>query len=106
MLTALFIIAVSILPRSDVERDQCDLIELNHYYDDCGKHVFDQAIFYDWSEHDTRYQVRAWRLVKQPSQLPARDWGGARLPGLLARWRCNSVRLVAVNPRDVDAVRS
>jgi hypothetical protein len=74
MLAAL-IIAVSILPQPDaVLRDRCDLIEINHYFSDCGKLVFDQAIFYDWSESDGRYHVRAWRLVKSPAQLPQRDW--------------------------------
>ena len=31
-------------------------------------------IFYDWSQDVGRYQVRAWRLVKSPTQFPQRDW--------------------------------
>lgn len=61
-------------PREDVIRESVDLIELNHFYDEHGRLVFDQVIFYDWSAADCRYNVRAWRLVKNPAQLPQRDW--------------------------------
>lgn len=64
--------------------DQVDLIEVNHFYDDEGRLVFDQAIFYDWCGVATRYQVRAWRLVKHPSQLPQRDW---QRGGYVTVWR-------------------
>ena len=62
------------VPRSGVARDRCDLIELNSFYDDYGRLTFQQIIFYDWSHDEGRYQVRAWRLVKHPAQLPQRDW--------------------------------
>jgi hypothetical protein len=72
---ALLLIVAAILPVTDtVLRDTCDLIEINHFYDEQGRLVFDQAIFYDWSASDSRYHVRAWRLVKHPSQLPQREW--------------------------------
>jgi hypothetical protein len=61
-------------PREDVASEQVDLIEVNHFYDDQGRHVFDQVIFYDWDENHSRHMVRAWRLVKNPSQLPQRNW--------------------------------
>jgi hypothetical protein len=57
-----------------VARDEVDLVEINHFYDENGKHVFDQLIFYDWSAEQSRFQVRAWRLVKSPTQLPQRNW--------------------------------
>ena len=97
--------------KDDVIRESVDLIELNHFYDEHGRLVFDQVIFYDWHENSklipqfkpiideeglaawkklnmdvpfnvkeleqefgNRYNVRAWRLVKHPSQLPQRDW--------------------------------
>src|SRR5262245_50867059 len=63
-----------ISPQEDVSRDRVDLIEVNHFYDDAGRHVFDQVIFYDWSPADCRHTVRAWRMVKNPSQLPRRNW--------------------------------
>ena len=68
------LILSAILPQPDgVLRDAVDLIEVNHFYDDCGRLVFDQAIFWDWSEDESCYHVRAWRLIKQVEQLPRRD---------------------------------
>lgn len=60
--------------------DRCDLVELNHFYDEQGRLVFDQVIFYDWHDDEGRFHVRASRLVKQESMIPARDWsaGGYR----------------------------
>jgi hypothetical protein len=70
----LLLAAVSFHPQEVVARDQVDLIEINHYYDEYGKHVFDQLIFYDWSAEESRHHVRAWRLIKHDSQIPYRDW--------------------------------
>ena len=77
-------VALGIAPREDVARESVDLIELNHFYDEHGRLVFDQVIFYDWSAIDSRYNVRAWRLVKNPSQLPQRDWATG---GYSAMWQ-------------------
>lgn len=77
-------VAVGVAPREDVARESVDLIELNHFYDEYGRLVFDQVIFYDWSAADARYNVRAWRLVKNPAQLPQRDWKGG---GYSAMWQ-------------------
>lgn len=63
-----------IVPRESVAAESCDLIELNHFYDERGRLVFDQVIFFDWSAAESRYNVRAWRLVKDPAQLPAIAW--------------------------------
>jgi hypothetical protein len=71
-------VGLNIAPREDVARESVDLIELNHFYDEHGRLVFDQVIFYDWSANDARYNVRAWRLVKNPAQLPQRDWSSGR----------------------------
>ena len=62
-----------IVPGGCVATDQVDLIEHNHFYDEQGRHVFDQLIFYEWSRHDARYQIRDWRLIKTPNQVPYRD---------------------------------
>ena len=77
-------LALGIAPKDDVVRESVDLIELNHFYDEHGRLVFDQVIFYDWSAGEARYNVRAWRLVKNPAQLPQRDW---RLGGYSAMWQ-------------------
>ncbi len=63
--------------QSATSRQRVDLIELNHFVDNEGREVFRQLIFYDWSETHHRYHVRAWRLVKDASQLPQRHWSPA-----------------------------
>jgi hypothetical protein len=61
-------------PVEEVALDRVDLIELNHFYDEQGRLVLDQLIFYDWSPVDSRYHVRAWRLLRTPAQIPLRNW--------------------------------
>ena len=68
------IVACGLTPQDIVAHEQVDLIEVNHFHDEQGRLVFDQTIFYDWSSSHSRYMVRAWRLVKSPSQLPQRNW--------------------------------
>lgn len=51
-----------------------DLVELNHRYDDQGRHCYDQVIFYEWSPDYRRYHVVAWCMVDNGlSQLPTLD---------------------------------
>ena len=57
-----------------VFRDRVDLMEVNHFYDERGKLVFNQIIYYDWSEERCRYMVRDWKLLKTSSQVPLKDW--------------------------------
>ena len=53
-----------------------DLIELNHYYDDQGRHSYDQVILYEWSHDYSRYHVISWYLVeKNRSRLPFKEAG-------------------------------
>lgn len=66
------------VPQPGVVDDSCHLIEINHYYDENGKLVFDQIIFWDW-HCDGQQHVCAWRLLKQAEQLPCRVRGA---------WRC------------------
>ena len=59
----LALLVLSILPHGPpVVREEVTLIERNHYYDECGRHVFTQWIFWEWK--DTRHEVIAWRLDK------------------------------------------
>lgn len=74
MLSILALALLAVVPQDSVTRETVDLVELNHFYDENGRLVFDQVIFYDWSPKDARYNVRAWRLVKDTSQVPQRDW--------------------------------
>ena len=93
----LLLAALTLNPQENVARDDVDLMEVNHYYDECGKHVFDQLIFYDWSAAESRHQVRAWRLIKKPTQVPHRDH---RLGGFVTSWHdgdlLRSVRAAAL----------
>ena len=68
------IAATCLHPSADVATDKVDLIEINHFFDEQGRLVFDQIIFYDWVPIENRYHVRAWRLLKSPAQIPRRDW--------------------------------
>lgn len=81
MIYPLVLLALAALPAAiptdeftGIASDQVDVVEVNHYYDDEGEHVFDQLIFRDWDYEANRFQVRAWRLLKSPSQLPARNF--------------------------------
>lgn len=76
MLQLVIALLASVVPQSltPIVQDRVDLVEVNHYHDERGRKVFDQLIFYDWSEQRKRFQVRAWRLIKNDRQLPRRDY--------------------------------
>jgi hypothetical protein len=65
-------------------REAVDSLEVNHFYDEQGHPVFDQAIFYQWNRYESRFDVVAWRLVKSPSQLPVQDF---RAGGFVTVWQ-------------------
>lgn len=79
-----FLAALGLTPREESTSEQVDLIELNHCYDEHGKLVIEQIIYYDWSYAESRYQVRAWRLLKTPGQIPRRSSSG---DGYVAVWQ-------------------
>lgn len=58
----------AIVPHDIVLRESVSSIEVNSFYDDNGSLVFVQNIFREPEN------VQAWRLVKDQSQLPQRDW--------------------------------
>jgi hypothetical protein len=95
----LLVSAVSLDSHAEVTADRVDLVELNHFYDEQGRLVFDQLIFYDWSADDARYQVRAWRLIKNSAQMPQRNINGK---GYLCTWQDGDVlrRVHAVAMRE------
>ncbi len=86
-------------PNDSVLRDHVDLIEVNHYHDAHGRHVFDQLIFYDWSRQKRRFDVRAWRLIKADNQLPRR---AHRSGHWIVRWHDDGVlrEVTATNRRE------
>lgn len=73
-LTLIVAATLGLTPSTDVAQDVVDLVEVNHFYDEHGRLVFDQVIFYDWCGTNCRYQVRAWRLLKKPAQVPQRNY--------------------------------
>lgn len=79
MLATLWVVPLLIASFADVRRsatlaERVDLIELNHFYDDLSRHVYDQVIFYEWSPDTKDFQVRAWCLV-DPKECPyCRPW--------------------------------
>jgi len=71
-------------PLLPVADETIDVIEVNHFYDDSGKHVFDQIIFWEYrradgavTTHDCALGrvVQACRFIKCYSQMPQRDYG-------------------------------
>lgn len=84
--------STAILPNSrhapNTARAKVDLVELNHFLDDNGREVFRQVVFFDWSRKNRQFEVRAWRLVKHPSQLPREI---NQQSGYLIRWQDKSV---------------
>ncbi|GIX00898.1 MAG: hypothetical protein KatS3mg111_4230 [Pirellulaceae bacterium] len=61
--------------------ERVDLIELNHFYDERGRHAYDQVIFYEWSPDYCRFHVIAWCLVENNThRMPT------RVPGASGDW--------------------
>jgi len=65
---------VSAAPCETVASDRADIIELNHFFDENGKLVFHQVIFWRWWDESGEFHVVAWRFVKSPGVAPVRDW--------------------------------
>ena len=78
------VVAICISPTHEPVSDEVDLVEVNHFYDEQGRHVLDQTIFYEWCPLQSRFNIRAWRLIKSPNQLPQRDW---KRDEFVTKWR-------------------
>ncbi|MDZ4850880.1 MAG: hypothetical protein SGI77_16460 [Pirellulaceae bacterium] len=79
--TFLLIAIVDSSSSSSVCSEEVDLIELNHFHDCLGRHVYDQVIFYEWSSELNQYHVRAWCLVEErepTSRRPTRTYSDNR----------------------------
>lgn len=71
MTSILAVLIFSVIPQEvGVVRDYVDVVERNRVYDENAVLVFEQLIWYTWSEADGRFQVRAWRLDKSPAIVP------------------------------------
>lgn len=71
--------------------ERVDLIELNHFYDDLGRHAYDQVIFYEWSPDYRRFHVIAWCLVENDlNRLPTRNPGNGEY---VVRWHDRDAKI-------------
>lgn len=52
--------------------EQCDTLEVNHFYDNNGKLVFDQVIVWRADRYG-QMRVDAWWLLKDPHSHPIRN---------------------------------
>lgn len=92
MVSLLIACLLSASPNQIALVDHVDIIEINNLYDNQGRLIIRQVIFWDWSPSDARHQVRAWRLLKTAQQLPRMNWRSGRYE---ARWRDqNDMRFV------------
>jgi len=71
MYTYFFSLLLCILPAEKVVEVQCEKVELQHFYDDVGRLVFDQLVYYEWA--DDRYQVVGWKLLKYEPRKVNKD---------------------------------
>lgn len=69
--------AMPFAERVGIACDEVEVVEVNHYYDDEGQHIFDQLIFYSRGEQRP-FDVRAWRLLKSATQFPTRNFNTGR----------------------------
>lgn len=71
-MTTIIALLIALQPSAPIT-DTVSFIEVNHFYDDQGRLVFDQIIFWDFHPAESRYHVVAWRMYKQDSQFPTRE---------------------------------
>lgn len=50
--------------------DNVDMIELNHFYDYKGCHVYDQVIFWRRDSAFKRFEVASWTMADQADKYP------------------------------------
>jgi hypothetical protein len=46
-----------------------DMIELNHFHDKKGNHVYSQVIFYERLAENGQFRVRSWALIEMRESL-------------------------------------
>jgi hypothetical protein len=64
MNVAILLLALCGVRPEVVLEDRFDIIELSHYYNDQGEPVFSQYLFRNWVPERGRFEIEAWRLVK------------------------------------------
>jgi hypothetical protein len=56
--------------------EHVDLIELNHFYDCRGCHVYDQIIFWRQDPATKRFEVASWTMADNSSKYPQKSDSG------------------------------
>ena len=88
--------SVPMLRLGEVER-RVDLIELNHYHDTQGIHVYDQIIFWERIPGNGKYRVQDWVLVEDQDTFHRRP--RSYTPGVhTVAWLVNGKLLVVTSP--------
>lgn len=72
LLTFLVAAGIGTGTETRVVEEPVDLIELNHFHDPCGRHVYDQVIFYNVAPETGKFHVRAWCLIEDREPLSRR----------------------------------
>ena len=73
MQTIILLLAIlSVTKLGSFGDEYVDAIELSHFYDDKGRLVYDQVIFYERTPTTGKFQVRAWCLVEDREYLNRR----------------------------------
>jgi hypothetical protein len=67
----LFLVTMGNFDAASTIDESVDLIELNHFHDEKGLPVYDQIIFYQWSDSQGKFHVRAWCLI-EPKEVVSR----------------------------------
>lgn len=66
-----------------VAQEHVDMIEINHFYDCRGCHVYDQVIFWRRNPSTLRFEVGSWILCDEQDKYPTRLSDGL----IHCRWR-------------------
>ncbi len=83
--------------RPGVDQRNVDLLELNHYHDAKGVHVYDQVIFWERIPGNGKYRVQDWVLVEDQDYFNRRP--RTRTPGVYeVIWHVNGKLLVITSP--------
>lgn len=79
-----------------LETSVFDCCEVNHFFDEHGRHVFDQFIAWTWNDESCCYDCDGWKLINRAGMVPVKRgrfhesvwFDGERL----RRVRCRTVR--------------
>lgn len=59
-------------PVEEVAEERVDLVEVNHFHDETGRHKFDQVIYYRWSDESRRFEIVDYKQLRSQEQVPLR----------------------------------